>query len=218
MHTAIVKSWADVSFSPCSDLAVRIGTIVFKFEKWQSHLYCLASGKWAHISLTIPPSIFISPQSEKFLCWVSFTPPSSPVCTASVCLMYYKVCGWRNGVSVCPRGSSHTLLEGKGHTGLNTTQPSPFQAPPFHSLDHYSLLALWDSIVSLTHTPTNAQRGIMITKTWGGRTGCDSVFSPLVCLFWRTHRAHGIHMQLELFIFLFLSSPPLLSSTLPFKM
>lgn len=32
---------------------------------------------------------------------------------------------------MCPRGSSHTLLEEKGHTGLNTTQPSSFQAPPF---------------------------------------------------------------------------------------
>ena len=123
-YTAIEKSWADVSFSACSDLAVRIAIIVFEFEKWHESVLL------AHISF-IMPSIFNPPQCEKFLCSDPFTPPSSPVCTASVRLVYYNVCGWRNGVSVCPRGSSHTLLEGKGHTGLNTTQPSSFQAPLF---------------------------------------------------------------------------------------
>lgn len=35
------NSWVDGGSSPCFDLAVSSGTIVFKFEKWhESRLYC----------------------------------------------------------------------------------------------------------------------------------------------------------------------------------
>lgn len=106
-----------------------------------------------------PPRVFIPTQSEKFLCSLCATPPSSPVCIASVRLVWYNVvCGWRNGVSACPRRSSHTLLEAKGHTGLNTTQPYSFQAvfsPPTTTI----VLRLYGTalFLSLTHPQTHKE-------------------------------------------------------------
>lgn len=170
------------------------------FEKWhESRLYCWASGKWAHISFTKPPlppylsllslkSSSVQPPS---------TPPSSAVCIASVRLVYYNVCEWRNGVSVFPRGSSHT--------DLNTTQPSSFQAPLFTPSTTIVLGLCRTALFLSTHTPTNAQRGMVITKTEGGwGQGVILRFLPPICLFWWIHQAHGIHMQLDLFLFLLL--------------
>lgn len=71
---------------------------------------------------------------KSFLCSVFFTPPSTPACKAPVWLGQYNVCGWRDGVSVCPRGSSHTQLEEKGHTAWITAQPSSTQASLSRSL------------------------------------------------------------------------------------
>lgn len=104
------------------------------------------------------PSIFIPPQSEKFLCSSLLAPPSPPVCVACERLVKYRVCGWRNGVSVCPRGSSHTQLEGKGHTAWIPPSPPLFRRP-FHSLYYYSAWPLRESIVCLcSHTHRRTKR------------------------------------------------------------
>lgn len=67
-------------------------------------------------------------------------------------------------------GSSHTLSgKGKGHTGLEYLL---FFKHSIHSLHRYSARPLRDSIVSLAHTPINAQRGMVITKTEGGLILC----------------------------------------------
>lgn len=100
---------------------------------------------------------FLSPQFEKFLC-VS----SSPLSSASALPLF--VCS-----NVTSRGEGMACLwalrglpthcsDGKATRNLHTTQPSSFLAP-LSLLHHYSAQALQDSIVCLSHTPTEAHRG-----------------------------------------------------------
>lgn len=85
---------------------------------------------------------------------------------------------WRHGVSVCPRGSSHTLLEGKGHPVLNTTQPSSFQAPPFTPFTTIVLRLCGTALfLSLTHPLTHKERW-WEQRLGGGCWVWFCVFSP----------------------------------------
>lgn len=105
-------------------------------------------------------------------------PPFSPVCVASVRLGPYNVCGWRNGASVRPRGSSHTQLGGKGHTAWMPPSPSLFKHL-FHSLHVYSARALRDTIVSLHSHAHRRTKSDGENKDWsGGYWVWFCVFSP----------------------------------------
>lgn len=122
-----------------------------------------------------------SPQSLKSSSVRSPPPisPSSPVCTASVRLVVQ--CLWVKEWPVCAsRRSFHTRVKPHGpeyHPALllSSTLFSPTTTiVPGH---HGTALFL------CTHTPTNVQRGMVRTKS----AGCESLFSPLVRLFSRTH-------------------------------
>ena len=89
IQTNLNKSWTNVSFSPSSDLAVKMVPLCLSLRNYMS-LYCQISGTSPS---QCPLSICIPSKSEKFFCSVSFTPPSLPVCIASVRLVYNNVYG-----------------------------------------------------------------------------------------------------------------------------
>lgn len=75
-------------------------------------------------------------------------------------------------MSVCPRGSSHTLLEGKGYMGLNTTQPCSFQAPLFTPSTIIVLRLCGTALfLSLTH-PLTHKEGWCQQRLGGGGILC----------------------------------------------
>ena len=129
-------------------------------------LVCIVRGMASEPTTSVrhPPSSLSIFTLRSFSVASPSPPPLSPACVAPVRLVQYNVCGWRIGVSVCPGGSSHTLLEGKGHTAWIPPSPSLFKRP-FHTLHAYSPSALLDGIVSLRSKPTKAQREMAGTKT-----------------------------------------------------
>lgn len=155
-------------------------------------------GQWQVSPHLSPPPPSLSLLSLKS----SSVQPASPLPPLPSALL---LCGWCNIMSVgegmaclcAPEGLPTHCWKGKATRAWIPPSPPLFKHP-FHSLHRYSARALRDSIVCLAHTPTNAQRRMVITKTRGEDLVWFCVFSPLMCLFWRTHQAHGIHMQLAL--------------------
>lgn len=96
------------------------------------------------------------------------------------------LCGWCNIMSVgegmaclcAPEGLPTHCWKEKATRVWIPPNPPLFKHP-FHPHHHYSARALRDSIVSHTHTPTNAQRSMMITKTGGRAPGVILCFLPL---------------------------------------
>lgn len=168
---------ADVSFSLCSASALRIGTIVFEFEKWQSHLHCLASGKWAHISLTSAPSIIIPPQPEKFLCLLHpslLTPSASPLC----CWCNIMSVGEGMACLCAPEGLPTHCWEEKTTRAWMPLSPSLFKRPFTPTTTTMELGLCGTALfLSLTHPQTHKE-GMVTTKTWGEDWVWFCVFSP----------------------------------------
>lgn len=140
---------------------------LFEFEKWQSHLYCQASVSEPTSPLQRPPpSLSLLSLKSSSVQSASAPPPPRPSALP--------LCGWciimsvGEGMAVCvpQRVFPHTVSRKRTHR----PEQHPallFSSTLFTPHNHCSARALRDSIVSLTHSPTT-QRGMVITKTWGG--------------------------------------------------
>lgn len=118
------------------------------------------------------PSLHLYPVSEKFLCSVLPTPPSSLICIASV--------GWYNIMSV---GEGMACLSAPGGLPTHSLKEKAIQSEYHPTLPFPCFLSLYTiaprlcgtALFVFAHTPTNAQRVMVRTKA--GRGACKSVFS-----------------------------------------
>lgn len=146
------------------------------------------------------PSLHLYPVSEKFLCSVLPTPPSSLICIASV--------GWYNIMSV---GEGMACLSAPGGLPTHSLKEKAIQSEYHPTLPFPCFLSLYTiaprlcgtALFVFAHTPTNAQRVMVRTKA--GRGACKSVFSPIIRLLYQTHKEHGLHVYLPFLALLKLS-------------
>lgn len=145
-------------------------------------------GQWQVVArlLCNPPPLNLYPLSVWKVSVFSLThtppPPSSLICIASV--------GWYNIMSV---GEGMACLSAPGGLPTHSLKEKAIR-PEYHAALLFSCFSFTLSTTMVprlcgtalfvfTHTPTNAQRVMVRTKTEGG---CKSVFSLIICLFYQT--------------------------------